>query len=65
MSEMGYGLTRETVMRLAFVIAEKTGKKHPFTGESAGRAWLDGFKRRYPNLAIRTPQPLSYSRAVA
>ena len=65
MADMGYGITRETVMRLAFVIAEKTGKKHPFTGESAGWAWLDGFRRRYPSLTIRTLQPFSYSRAVA
>lgn len=65
MCDMGFGLNRETVMRIAFVIAEKTHKKHPFTGETAGRAWFEGFCRRYPNLTIRTPQPLSYSRATA
>ena len=65
MCDMGFGVGRETVMRIAFVIAEKTHKRHPFTGETAGRAWFEGFCRRYPNLTIRTPQPLSYSRATA
>ena len=65
MAEMGYGLNRETVMKLAFTIAEKTGKAHPFTGETAGRAWFDGFKKRYPRLTICTPQPLSRTRALA
>ena len=65
MAEMGYGLNRETVMKLAFTIAEKTGKAHPFTGKTAGRAWFDGFRKRYPRLTIRTPQPLSQTRALA
>ncbi len=33
MADMGYGLSRELVMRIAYVIAEKSFKKHPFTGE--------------------------------
>ena len=64
MSEMGYGLSRETVMRLAFTIVDKAQRKHPFKGETAGRAWFDGFIRRHPKLTIRSPQPLSYSRAL-
>ena len=52
-------------MKLAFTIAEKTGKSHPFKGESAGRAWFDGFRRRYPRLTLRSPQPLSQARAFA
>ena len=43
-------------MRLAFTIVNKAQRKHPFKGETAGRAWFDGF--------IRSPQPLSYSRAL-
>ena len=31
MVDMGFGLSREDVMRLAFVIAEKSGKKTPFS----------------------------------
>ena len=64
MADMGFGLTREDVMRLAFNIAEKTGRMHPFSGNKAGRGWYEGFKARHPNLTLRTPQPLSYCRAL-
>ena len=63
MADMGYGLSREMVMRIAYVIAEKSHKNHPFSGGSAGRSWFDGFKKCHPILTIRTPQPLSYCRA--
>ena len=33
------------------------GKKHPFKDDAAGRGC---FKRRHPQLTLRTPQPLSY-----
>ncbi len=64
MADMGYGLTREMVMHIAYTIAEKSNRKHPFSGESAGRLWFQGFKRRHKTLTIRTPQPLSYCRAL-
>ena len=64
MSEMGYGLSRETVLRMAFKIAEASPRKHPFRNETAGRAWMDGFRRSHPKPTIRTPQPLSYCRAM-
>lgn len=64
MSEMGFGLSREAVMHLAYTIVEKSQRKHPFKDETAGRAWFDGFRRRHPNLTIRQPQPLSYCRAL-
>ena len=64
MSEMGFGLSRDTVMHLAYNIVEKTQRKHPFKDEKAGRAWFDGFHRRHPRLTIRSPQPLSYCRAL-
>lgn len=46
MLEMGFGLSRDTVMCLAYNIAEKTDRKHPFKNEKASRAWFDGFRRR-------------------
>ena len=61
---MGFGLNRETVMRMAFTIAERSQRKHPFKNGTAGRAWFDGFRRCHPKLTIRTPQPLSYCRAL-
>ncbi len=56
MCDMGYGLTREIVMNWAFRIVEKSGRAHPFTGESAGRSWFMGFIQRNPSLTVRTPQ---------
>lgn len=58
MVSMGFGLD---VMSLAF---EKSGKKHPFQNGMAGRGWFDGFRARHPKLTLRTPQPLSYCRAL-
>ena len=64
MADMGFGLSREDVMQMAFTIAERTGKKHPFKDEHAGRGWYEGFKHRHPHLTLRSPQPLSYCRAL-
>ena len=50
MSEMGFGLSRDTVMHLAYNIAEKDKRKHSFKTEKACRAWFDGFRRRHPQL---------------
>lgn len=60
MADMGFGLTREAVMEMAFTIVEKSKRKHPFRDGRAGRAWFKGFQRHHPNLTIRSPQPLSY-----
>ena len=60
MADMGYGLTRNTVMELAFNIVQKSEQKNPFRGGKAGRAWLEGFQRRHPQLSLQFPQPLSY-----
>ena len=40
---MGFGLSRDSFMRLAYNIAEKTHRKHPIKNEKAGQAWFDGF----------------------
>ena len=31
MADMGFGLTREDVMRTAFLIVDKSGREHPFS----------------------------------
>jgi len=64
MADMGNGIKRDTVMEMAFMIAEKTHKDHPFTDGKAGRAWFEGFLRRHPKLTIRSPQALLYNRAI-
>ena len=51
-------------MRIGYVLAEKLRKKHSFKGEMAGRYWFEGFRKRHAKLTIRTPQPLSYCRAL-
>ena len=68
MTDMGYGLSREDVMRayvtrMAYVTAERTGKQHPFKDESAGRGWYEGFHEWHRNRTLCSPQPLSYYRA--
>ena len=52
MSEMGFRLCRETVMEMAYEIAEKTGRKYPFKNETAGRAWFEGLQRQHPKLTM-------------
>lgn len=64
MADMGFGLTREDIMQLAYQIAEKTGKQHLFRNGSAGQSWFEAFCGRHPKLTFRTPQPLSYCRAL-
>ena len=65
MADMGFGLTRECVMAMAFAIADKTGRSHPFKQGYAGRGWYEGFMARQATLTLRTPQALSYARAAS
>ena len=48
MSDRGFGLNREDIMRLAFTIAEQSGRSHPFHDGMAGRGWLDAFRITIP-----------------
>ena len=64
MCDIGYGLTREDVQRLAFSIVERIHRKHPFKDGKAGRGWFEGFMAQHSNLVQRKPQPLSYCRAL-
>ena len=64
MADMGFGLTREDVMQLAYTIAEKTERQHPFKDGLAGRSWFEVFRARHRRLTFRIVQPLSYCRAL-
>lgn len=64
MADMGFGLTRETVMAMAYAIVEKTGREHPLKSGHAGRGWYEGFMSRQAVLTLRAPQSLSYAWAV-
>ena len=65
MAEMGFGLTRDDIMCLAFSIIEKSGRRNPFQNGKAGRGWFDAFCTRHPRLVLRSPQALSYCRAIS
>ena len=64
MADMGFGLTREGIMAMTYAIVEKTGRNHPFKSGHAGRGWYEGFMSRQPLLTLRTPQAMSYARAL-
>ena len=65
MADMGFGFSRQEVMRLAFQIADKSGIKYPFKNGAAGHKWFAAFRSRHPNLTLRKPESLSYVRAKA
>jgi len=65
MSDMGFGLSRQDVMCLAFQLADRSGIEHPFKDGTAGRKWFDGFLQRHATLSLRSPEPLSFARAKA
>ena len=44
MADMGYGIKQDTVMEMAFMIAKKTHKDHPFKEGKVGHAWFEGFQ---------------------
>ncbi|CAH2018479.1 unnamed protein product, partial [Acanthoscelides obtectus] len=51
-----YGLTSQDVRRMAYELAARNKIKHPFSPSgAAGRAWIDLFLKRHPELSIRKP----------
>ena len=58
-ARLGFGLVSEDLMKAAFAIVER-----PHDGV-AGRGWLEAFRQRHPEISLRTPQALAYSRASA
>ena len=60
-----YGLTKQSLQQLAYEVAKLNNVPHPFTCEKAGRAWLDGFMKRHPQLTYRTPEPTALARCSA
>lgn len=60
-----YGLTTTEIRKLAFDLAEKNNIPHPFNKSVglAGYDWLAGFRKRHPELTLRTPEATSVARA--
>ena len=57
MADMGFGLSRETVIELAHTIVVKSGR-NPFRGGKAGHSWLERFHRHHPHLSLRPKEVL-------
>ena len=64
MADRGFGLTPEDIRRLAYIIVSRSGRPHPFQNGMAGHAWMEGFRKRHHQITLRSPQSLSYCRAV-
>ena len=62
MANMGFGLSKEDIMHSAFLLAEKSGLKHPFKN---GKTGIELGLRRNPHLSIRQPQSLSVATATS
>lgn len=62
-----FGLSTIDVRKLAFEIAEKMKIKHTFNKnlKMAGKGWLNGFRKRNPQLSLRLPEATSLARAEA
>lgn len=60
-----YGVTPKEIRSLAFQLAAKNGLEHPFDKQSelAGHDWLYGFRKRHPELSLRSPEATSAARA--
>lgn len=59
-----FGLTIKDLRSLAYMLAVKNGKSHPFNDEiKAGKDWAQGFLKRHPELSIRQPENTSAARA--
>jgi hypothetical protein len=60
-----YGLTTKDLKALAYNLAVKNNKAHPFNvqKQEAGKDWFQGFLNRHPELSIRKPESTSAARA--
>lgn len=65
MESMFYGLTVKDVRQLAFQLAERNQLTHPFNKNTglAGEDWFEGFKKRHPEISLRSPEATSIARA--
>lgn len=60
-----YGLTRSSLLKLAYQIAMQNNVKTRFSNEkqAAGKEWLRGFLNRHNEVALRIPEATSLARA--
>lgn len=62
-----YGITPNSLRKLAFRFAEANKLKHNFNKETqrAGKDWYYGFMSRHPSISLRTPEATSLNRITA
>jgi len=60
-----YGLTRSSLLKLAYQIAARNNVTTRFNDDkqAAGKEWLHGFLKRNPAIALRIPEATSLARA--
>lgn len=65
MEVMLFGLTINDIRSLAYQVAQRNGLSDAFGNDKdkVGRDWLNGFLRRHPQIALRTPEATSAARA--
>ena len=64
LQEYGFPMTKEMVTTMIRDHLKETGQPNPFTDDTPGRAWWDGFFKRWPALVERKPQHLPKNRAL-
>ncbi|KAJ4451546.1 hypothetical protein ANN_03012 [Periplaneta americana] len=62
LQQVGFGLTRLQVRSCCYKICEENNIPHPFKNEIAGKDWLYGFLKRFPDIVLRKAENLSYGR---
>ena len=65
-SKIHHGVSAESARELAYQFAIKVNKSFPFHLEkkkSAGKDWLSGFLKRFPELSLQKPEATSLARA--
>lgn len=60
-----YGLTKTEFMQLAGEFAKRKNKQTPFNNNTAGKQWFTNFKKRHPDIVLRTPESTSIARLQA
>jgi hypothetical protein len=64
MARIGYGRTRQELLHTVKTIIDEDERPNPFHDNKPGRAWLDGFFKRNPQLTVRTTIQLGKERAI-
>ena len=59
-SKVGYARSKKEVLALVQSTMKLKGREVPVSG-----GWWESFKRRHPQMTLRTAEPLAYARAVA